>query len=238
MEEKQKKASGLEEVTKELVGWEDNKLFRTLHYLTTRPGQLIKEYCRGEKSKYLPPVVYFFGVTALESYLVSVSGFLDFMLKKNQEDWLKMASDPAFAKLGVNASSVIENQSTVLSFMMNQTGQKLILIPILLLFAWLFYKKYNRSFKENSWFALYTTGHATLLTIPFILYWYFTRDFALYAILNLLVASVYWVWASKQFYLLTIGKAILLRVLMLTVVMLIMASVQPIILLISIMSNR
>ena len=27
MEEKQKKASGLEEVTKELVGWEDNKLF-------------------------------------------------------------------------------------------------------------------------------------------------------------------------------------------------------------------
>ena len=75
--EEEKKTNGLKEVTKELLGWEDNKLFRTLNHLTTRPGQIVTAYCKGEKSKYLSPVVYFFAVTALNIYIVTTSGLLD-----------------------------------------------------------------------------------------------------------------------------------------------------------------
>ena len=224
--DEEKKTTGLKEVTKEILGWEDNKLFRTLNHLTTRPGQIVNEYCRGEKQKYISPVVYFFGVTALETYIGSLIGLYDFMLKQNVESLRKTFSDPIFAKSGINVSSTPEQMNNVFAFLFSETGQKIIILPIVLLFTWIFYKKYNRNFKENSWFALYTLGHLTLLTIPLMLYWYFTKDLVLYGIISLIIGSLYWIWNSMQFYKLKIGKAILLRIVMVVTVLLTLTFVQ------------
>ena len=224
--DEEKKTTGLKEVTKEILGWEDNKLFRTLNHLTTRPGQIVNEYCRGEKQKYISPVVYFFGVTALETYIASLIGLYDFMLKQNVESLRKTFSDPIFAKSGINVSSTPEQMNNFFAFLFSETGQKIIILPIVLLFTWIFYKKYNRNFKENSWFALYTLGHLTLLTIPLMLYWYFTKDLVLYGIISLIIGSLYWIWNSMQFYKLKIGKAILLRIVMVVTVLLTLTFVQ------------
>ena len=224
--DEEKKTTGLKEVTKEILGWEDNKLFRTLNHLTTRPGQIVNEYCRGEKQKYISPVVYFFGVTALETYIASLIGLYDFMLKQNVESLRKTFSDPIFAKSGINVSSTPEQMNNVFAFLFSETGQKIIILPIVLLFTWIFYKKYNRNFKENSWFALYTLGHLTLLTIPLMLYWYITKDLVLYGIISLIIGSLYWIWNSMQFYKLKIGKAILLRIVMVVTVLLTLTFVQ------------
>ena len=224
--EEGKKTNGLKEVTKEILGWEDNKLFRTLNHLTTRPGQVVSEYCRGEKQKYLSPVVYFFGVTALETYIASRIGLYDFVLKQNVESLRQSFSDPIFAKSGFNVSSTPDQMNSVFSFLFSETGQKIIIMPIVLLFTWIFYKKYNRNFKENSWFALYTLGHLTLLTIPLMLYWYITKDLGLYSIIALIIGSLYWIWNSMQFYKLKIGKAILLRIMLIVTVLLILTFVQ------------
>ena len=222
----EKKTTGLKEVTKEILGWEDNKLFRTLNHLTTRPGQIVNEYCRGEKQKYISPVVYFFGVTALETYIASLIGLYDFMLKQNVESLRKTFSDPIFAKSGINVSSTPEQMNNVFAFLFSETGQKIIILPIVLLFTWIFYKKYNRNFKENSWFTLYTLGHFTLLTIPLMLYWYITKDLVLYGIISLIIGSLYWIWNSMKFYKLKIGKAILLRIVMVVTVLLTLTFVQ------------
>lgn len=222
----EKKTTGLKEVTKEILGWEDNKLFRTLNHLTTRPGQIVNEYCRGEKQKYISPVVYFFGVTALETYIASLIGLYDFMLKQNVESLRKTFSDPIFAKSGINVSSTPEQMNNVFAFLFSETGQKIIILPIVLLFTWIFYKKYNRNFKENSWFTLYTLGHLTLLTIPLMLYWYITKDLVLYGIISLIIGSLYWIWNSMKFYKLKIGKAILLRIVMVVTVLLTLTFVQ------------
>lgn len=224
--DEEKKTTGLKEVTKEILGWEDNKLFRTLNHLTTRPGQIVNEYCRGEKQKYISPVVYFFGVTALETYIASLIGLYDFMLKQNVESLRKTFSDPIFAKSGINVSSTPEQMNNVFAFLFSETGQKIIILPTVLLFTWIFYKKYNRNFKENSWFALYTLGHLTLLTIPLMLYWYITKDLVLYGIISLIIGSLYWIWNSMQFYKLKIGKAILLRIVMVVTVLLTLTFVQ------------
>ena len=224
--EEGKKTNGLKEVTKEILGWEDNKLFRTLNHLTTRPGQVVSEYCRGEKQKYLSPVVYFFGVTALETYIASITGLYDFVLKQNVESLRQSFSDPIFAKSGINVSNAPDQMNSVFLFLFSETGQKIIILPILLLFTWIFYKKYNRNFKENSWFALYTLGHLTLLTIPLMLLWYITKDLVLYSIIRLIIASLYWIWNSMQFYKLKIGKAILLRIMLVVTVLLILTFVQ------------
>ena len=224
--EEEKKTNGLKEVANEIMGWEDNKVIRTLNYLTTRPGQIISEYCRGEKHKYVSPVVYFFGVTALETYIASITGLYDFVLKQNVESLRQSFSDPIFAKSGINVSNAPDQMNSVFLFLFSETGQKIIILPILLLFTWIFYKKYNRNFKENSWFALYTLGHLTLLTIPLMLLWYITKDLVLYSIISLIIASLYWIWNSMQFYKLKIGKAILLRIMLVVTVLLILTFVQ------------
>ena len=224
--EEGKKTNGLKEVTKEILGWDDNKLFRTLNHLTTRPGQVVTEYCRGEKQKYISPVVYFFGVTALETYIASIIGLYDFVLTQNVESLRQSFSDPIFAKSGINVSSTPDQMNSVFSFLFSETGQKIIILPIVLLFTWIFYKKYNQNFKENSWFALYTLGHLTLLTIPLMLYWYITKDLGLYSIIVLIIGSLYWIWNSMQFYKLKIGKAILLRIMFVVTVLLILTFVQ------------
>ena len=219
MEEKEKKTNELKEISKEIVGWEDNKLIRTLRYLTTNPGQVISEYCNGEKHKYLSPIIYFFGVNALETYLASAIGLFDYLLKKNLESMQKSFSNPSFSKL-FDTTNLADKINSNLAFAFSETGQKLIITPLLLLLTWLFFKKYNRSIKDNSWFALYTLGHGTLLTIPFMMFWYFTNDLTFYTTFSFIILFAYWVWASKQFYSIKLGKAILLRFVMMTIAML------------------
>jgi hypothetical protein len=213
----EKKANGLTEVTKELIGWEGNKIFRTLDHLTTRPGEIITEYCKGERSKYLSPVVYFFGVEALKSYLISISGLSGFLLTTKMEELkralLSLSSERSTHNLTTNETTT-SNLTGFFSFFISELGQKLIMLPILLLLTWLFYKKLNSSFKENSWFALYTAAHASLITLPLILYWYLTRDAVLFSRLGTAVSSIYLIWASMQFYRITIGKALVLRILL------------------------
>ncbi|MDZ4716800.1 MAG: DUF3667 domain-containing protein [Cytophagales bacterium] len=222
--EEAKKTNELKDVTKELLGWEDNKLFRTLNYLTTRPGQINLEYCSGEKQKYLSPIVYFFGVTTVETFIAARIGFFDFMLETNKESLQKSLSDPNFLNAGFDPTYIIDKVNTNFSFLFSEVGQKIFLVPLLLLLTWLFYRKLNRSFKENSWFALYTLGHVTLLSLPFMLGWYLTKDLVLYSVLSFLMAFVYWVWASKQFYNLKLGKALLLRFLMMVTAQLVMGA--------------
>jgi len=201
------KTSGLKEVTSEIVGWDD-KIVRTLKHLTTKPADVVSSYCRGEK-RYMSPVVYILGVNAIETFIASRIGLLDFMLHKNLES---LKESPVFSKAD------IEQIASNLSFFISETGQKIIIIPLLLLFTWLFYKKFNKSFKENSWFAFFILGHATLLSIPFMLKWYFAGDVTVYTIVTFIGVFGYWVWASMKFYNLTLGKAILLRLLMMLVV--------------------
>ena len=212
--EEEKKTNELKDVTKELLGWEDNKLFRTLNHLTTRPGQINADYCRGEKQKYISPIVYFFGVTALETFIATQIGLFDFMVEQNKESLRKSFSNATFSKTDFDPTYIIDNINSNFSFLFSEVGQKIFFVPLLLLLTWLFYRKINQSFKENSWFALYTLGHVTLLSIPFMLLWYVTKDLTLMSTVSFLIAFGYWVWASKQFYNLKLGKALILRFLM------------------------
>ena len=187
--EEEKKTNELKDVTKELLGWEDNKLFRTLNHLTTRPGQIVTEYCNGERQKYFSPIVYFFGVVSLDFYISSVIGLYDYVVNEQIDSLQKSTIDKNSA----------DKLSVGFKFLMSETGQKIILIPILLLLTWLFYRKFNKSFKENSWFALYLYGHITLLSIPFMPFWYITNDLVLLSTFQFIIGLIYWVWASKQF---------------------------------------
>lgn len=233
--EQEKKSSELKEVTKEILGREDNRLFRTIKFLTINPGKVISEYCKGEKQKYLSPVVYFLGVTALETYIASVSGLYDLMLKEKLEAIKKNLLD---SKLNVDVSIAVDRINTNLAFFFSEIGQKVIIIPLLLLLTWLFYRTYNKSFKENSWFAFYTLGHATLLSIPFMAIWYWTGDMIVFTAFSFIIPLVYWIWASRQFYNLKLAKAILLRLLMFAIAMLTIGALSSLMVSLTILSAK
>jgi hypothetical protein len=202
------KADGLKEVVKEVVGWEDNKLFATVKLLTTKPGQIISEFCSGEKAKYLSPVVYYLGVESLKSFLHSVSGISDFVLKTKVEEMrIKLLE---LNNLVGQAENHAVNDFYI--FFASEIGKKIITLPLLVLFTWLFYKSRNVSFKENSWFALYSAGHGSLLSLPITLLLWFTMGYS--PIIPSLITAVsifYWAWASMGFYKIKFGKAIVLR---------------------------
>jgi hypothetical protein len=203
----------IREVTQELVGWENNKVVKTIRDLCVRPGETIKAYCDQGNHAYLSPIIYFCGVTAVETFVADTIGLYDHIMKQNRDELGKSLSDPFIAKM-FNADSVTVQMNKFLSFFMSELGQKIIIIPILLLLTWAFYKKFNRSFKQNSWFALFTLGHATLLCIPLMGVWYLSNSLMLYSVVSLVFIFGYWVWASKSFYDLRLGKAIVLRLLM------------------------
>jgi hypothetical protein len=208
----------IKEITQELVGWENNKIIKTIRDLSVRPGEAIKAYCNEGNQSYLSPIVYFCGVTAVETFIADSIGLFDYMMTQNLDEFKNSLSDPKIAGM-FNIDSVTVQLNNYLSFFISEVGQKIVIIPILLLLTWAFYKKFNRSFKQNSWFALFTLGHATLLAIPLMAVWYFTNSLALYSVIGLLFIFVYWVWASKSFYGLKLGKAIVLRLLMTIVAM-------------------
>jgi hypothetical protein len=203
----------IKEITQELVGWENNKIIKTIRDLSVRPGEAIKAYCNEGSQSYLSPIVYFCGVTAVETFIADQIGLYDRMMTENLDEFRKSLSDPKIANM-FNVDSVTVQLNNFLSFFISEVGQKIIIIPILLLLTWTFYKNFNRSFKQNSWFALFTLGHATLLSIPLMAVWYFSNSLLLYTAIAFVFIFVYWVWASKTFYQLKLGKAIVLRLLM------------------------
>ncbi len=221
MEKTEKKASEVKEVTGELVGWENNKIVRTLVGLTKRPGEVIDEYCR-DKTTYLSPVLYFFSVTAIELYLLSASGLRDYIINKSVQDLEKNFAGTDTGSSGVDIASVVDQYHSLFSFVLSETGQKVLLMPLVLVITWLLYRRHRRGLKDNAWFALYSLAHITLLSLPLMLVFYFTKSFVVYTSLALVVAMVYWVRASMPFYRISAGRAIALRVVMLVGVFLLL----------------
>ena len=194
----------IKEVANELVGLEGNKIFRTVKGLTTKPGQVIKEYCDGEKLKYLSPVFYFSGVSGIAYYLQSLS--TEEYIKAAVEQWKRIFS----SEFGILLSSAkVDN---VISYVFNHTVQNIISLPITLFITWFVFRKQNASFRNSSWFALYTGAHSTLILTPSLLLFRLHNHFIL-TIVNFTSALLmlsYTVWTAMQFYQIKVGKAILL----------------------------
>jgi hypothetical protein len=187
------------EVTIEIIGWENNKIWRTIRDLTIRPGKAITEYCEGEKEKYLSPVTYYFATVAITYYLLIATGFQDEFLRYSREQRQKNVEIvQGFRPV---TKDRISDHNQVYEFFLGETGQKLLILPLLLFFRWLLFRRYNKSFKSNAWYSLFTMGHESIVigTIMLVL-WYLTNNFTLTYVVGLTAGFFYDSWTSYQFY--------------------------------------
>ncbi len=195
----------VKEVASELLGWEGNKVFRTVKYLTIKPGQIITEYCQGEKQKYLSPVVYFFGIAGFILYLQSLSGLDDFVRDPKYLKALKKMSELGWV---LSDSQII----MFINIIENQTLMLILLLPVNLVATWFLFKKSNPSFKQSSWFVIYISAQSSFLFILPLLCFLFKFEGAFLFTYQLIAPTiiVYSIWAAMQFYKIELGRAILL----------------------------
>lgn len=195
-----------------MIGVKDNQIFYTIRGLTLRPGRVIESYLEGSRKPLISPVIYFFGLLTLEYIVTSLSGYRDFYLESQL-----LQVQEAFGKHESlsegDVQIMIDKMGGFLQFLVSEMGQKLLMLPVALLLVSLVYINQNKGFKGNSWLALYAFGHMKLLTIPITFLWLAGMPLFYIGLGSFLVSILYWVYATKDFYRLSLKRAVLMGLL-------------------------
>jgi hypothetical protein len=203
--EKSNTKAEIKEVLGQLSGWEQNKIWRTIKGLTLTPGKTIKEYCEGEHAEVVNPITYYLLLFAFTSYLNAVTG-LEAELEKNGRELITSLGSQFNFEISKGS---IENAERSSRFLSTEIANSLLLIPFALLLRWSIFRSFNSSFKFNSWFELFTMGQSLIITgLPGVVWWSVTGDTFFINVLEL-SSIIYILWATKQFYDLTIRQALL-----------------------------
>jgi hypothetical protein len=201
------------EILTELMGFEVSKLKNTIRDLTFKPGIAIDEYSQGERKKYLSPITYFLLVFGLSFFIDSVSGIGDYLFQKgfgpgqnigeSFSSGIKKAETDSGEKMPFDIASVSKKIDTeAQAFYERKEVQMLILVPGLLLSQWLFFRRTKKSFLHNSYFALYTLAHYTLLLMPLALLFFVSEKlfYYTYLTLGLVVPIAYNIYSGVNYY--------------------------------------
>ncbi len=206
MDEK-KKSDEFRELTEELTGLESNKVINTLKGLTVRPGVVIEYYLKGGRKRFLSPVIYFFALLTLHYFLLSLTGFLDHFLEI-QVERVALAFGQDESLEDHQLEMVVNQFSGFITFFMSEIGQKLVALPLAIVLVWLIYRRKKSGFKPHIWLALYTFGHISLFGMVIALFWNVGLTVAAVNFLTMLFSISYWIFATGQFYKLSIWRAI------------------------------
>ncbi len=197
--ERPKPKEEIKEVLQQIIGWENNKIWTTLKGLTIAPGQLVKEYGIGQK-QILNPITYYFLIFALTTYVTSITGFNAAMETESMN---------LVKEFDIQLSDgTIRNVERSNRFLDSEAANTLLFLPFALLLRWSIFRKCNQSFKSNSWFELFTSGHLLILNgLVSVTLWLALGNLNVLVFLNI-GTLVYMIWAAKQFYNVTLKQSI------------------------------
>lgn len=201
----------------------DNKFFRTLKTLLTKPGQLSADYVEGRRSRYMKPTPFFLVVNLLFFLLMMTSNMYSLPLY----NYLHFTPFTHFNTVHIVQQKIahmgisIDNYTYIFNEKIHADSKVYIFvfIPIYALICWLLFIRYKRLIVEHLVFATHFVAfvlcwfflHFYLLTAP---YYYFinlgvpeaqrvnysqTFDMLL-GILSAVVISAYFAIAARRFY--------------------------------------
>ncbi|MEM7245781.1 MAG: DUF3667 domain-containing protein [Acidobacteriota bacterium] len=161
----------------------DSRLWRTLVDLSHRPGLMARHYVWGARRRYLNPMGYLLACVAFYYLLASVTGF------NSMEVWRPIEGEPLPAD---GFMGFLQENERILI-----TGT----VPLLVVFFTLAFWSCDRTLAESAAFTAFVTGHATLLgamLFPTVL---LVPESLLWALpIYLLASTVYYTWAARSFY--------------------------------------
>lgn len=196
-----------QEVIQDIIGFDFTRLWATCRDLTVRPGQTIAAYCDGDRAKYISPITYFFLVYGIVFLLMNVLHLPD-MLVAQGEQYGQLYEINRASQDDQSNKTISEINDRLIEFMKGKEASLIITFPIVILFQWLFYRRFRRSFFHNLYFVLFAFGHITLLTAPLIIPMAHPPAYKWSMLLMLIITFAYWIMAELRFYNLTLKQAI------------------------------
>lgn len=192
----------------------DNKFIRSLKLLITRPGMLTKYHFEGRRVPYMKPLQLFIVCNIIFFFLLGKQNMFsqNFYNYRNFSPYTLFGTQKAIAAKAATEAALNQLAIYFNGQMAAQSKAFLILfIPLMAIFIALFFINKKRYFAEHLVFAthffsflvLYYLALYFFAQLPF---WLITKSnfnstFDLVvSILSLLVMSVYFVFAVKQFY--------------------------------------
>jgi len=195
-------------------------LLRTLRGLTLRPGAVCREYVGGTRKPYYKPFQY---------YLLTIAVFYLFFYASGLQisDYYKVAS-PNFSFEG-NSEQIKKLSDQIMDFMTQYIRiVQFWTIPILSFYSWILFKRTGYNLTENFVMNLYLTAHASLIGLVLIPLSFI--EFSLYFGAMATVGFAYQIWGFKQFYQVSLSRAILKGILAMVFMMITISLLQMIIL--------
>lgn len=141
----------------------DGMFPRTLRDLTLAPGQVAREFMKGNRVKYVGPVGYFFLVLTLFLILMQILE-IDFYTFSTTSSPIHVEESERQRMVSRKFMEVVQNNMRIFSFLQ---------IPISTMFAWLFFRKSRLNYLENSILIFYVSGHLMWFSVVnlFIFLW-------------------------------------------------------------------
>lgn len=208
----------LKELFTELMGWENNKVMRTLKGLTVSPGKTIQYFADGNRDSYVHALSYFLGVVGLISFLII---YLPESNTYNElYEYTKVERHEKLAKLEIgseaykNLEQNLNQQELFYKYIQDRKNTSFLMYCYVFIYSLvhlLIFKNLNKGLKYNVWFVLYIFAHSSLISFILCLPGYAITNISLYLCLNLIaffISLVYWIWSSKQFYSISWSRAI------------------------------
>jgi ribosomal protein L37E len=195
----------IQEVSSEVTGVDVWKAWRTIRDLTVRPGTVALAYVSGNRAKYMSPIAYCLFIFTISITLDSVTGINRYILNRAEVSWSDQYREDIQQK-GVQAEEkdmkITKVHEHLMDFVNGKSGQMVLFLPSILLFQWLLFRKYRKSFIENAYFALFSSSHYILLMLPLTALFFVDKElfYYLYLIVGVIVPVIYAAWAGVAFY--------------------------------------
>ncbi len=198
-----------EEIVTELIGFSLKKLWHTIVELTVRPGQTIAAYCDGERNRIVTPITYFVLTFGMGFFVMTNTGLMDNSInlgyslytgtpERNFESYRNRLPTELSDE---EVSKFMDITNSTLAFVTSQKGMLIQIIPVWLLFQWLFFKKYRKPFSHHLYLLMYTGGHSYLLTAPLMIPLFFSEALVVPILtITSLFGIGYYFFAAIKFY--------------------------------------
>lgn len=131
----------------------DKGIFFTMKELIVRPGATLREYMAGKRVKHFKPLAYVLVLTAISSFIIHLTN--NYLLSLGHTTTMTIDST-LLNKVLVNSSHFFDKYPSVFYFLM---------IPVISLITWLFFRRSAYNYWENIILNTYLTAQFNLLLI-------------------------------------------------------------------------
>lgn len=177
----------------------DKGLFQLIRDLVLKGGTVAREYIDGRRKKYFPPLNFFLIIAALNLFAINVD---------ESSDRPDVAREQAMKAYHIQTSeqketflSIYNRQTEAITFIKHNSNKTvLVMLPLMALVFWLFYRKEKYNFTEHMVAGMFMYGFCTLVFVVMsLINLIFKFDVNVIYGLTLLLQLFYFAWFYYRF---------------------------------------